>query len=227
MRGAKAVLVEALGMALAGSLLALAANALSPAGLSLTRNYFPRLPDDPAPTPATNPVQVTTLPTTNVASATSATTAVVTTNVPAPVPTGGVPAEVLLRLQKHGLQVVMSNDVTRLFRDPRYEQGVVVFVDARDDAHYTAGHIPGAHQFNHYRPEQYLPTVLPACLQALQIVVYCTGGQCEDSEFAAIMLRDAGIPKDNLFVYPGGINEWTALQQPIELGARRSGQIKP
>jgi len=69
--------------------------------------------------------------------------------------------------------------------------------------------------------------VLPACLGALQVVVYCTGGQCEDSEFAAIMLRDAGIQRQNLFVYPGGINEWSALKLPVELGARKSGQLKP
>jgi rhodanese-related sulfurtransferase len=123
--------------------------------------------------------------------------------------------------------VIASNDVVRLFRDPRYDQNLVVFIDARDDAHYAAGHIPGAHQFNHYRPEQYLPNVLPFCLGAMQIVVYCTGGQCEDSEFAALMLRDAGIPAASLFVYPGGMNEWTSLNLPVELGPRRSGQFKP
>lgn len=210
--------MEALLVALAGLLLALAANALSPLGLKLGRNYFPTAP--PAPPGPNNATPAT--PAITSATATAASP----TNMPAAVP-GGVPEAVLRRLQQHGLQVALSNDVTRLFRDPRYDQGLIVFIDARDDAHYAAGHIPGAHPFNHYRPEQYLPTVLPACLGAMQVVVYCTGGQCEDSEFAAIMLRDAGIPRDNLFVYPGGMNEWTALGLPVELGARRSGQMKP
>lgn len=203
MRNAKAVVVEAALVAGVGLLLAITANALSPRGLRLSRNYFPSLPTN----------AVVGFPTTNVTGG--------------PVTTNGAADAVLLRLQQRGLQIASSNEVTTLFRDPRYEQGLIVFVDARDDAHYTAGHIPGAHQLNYYQPEQHLPTVLPACLGATKIVVYCTGGQCEDSEFAAIMLRDAGIPRENLFVYPGGINEWTALGQPLETGARRSGQLKP
>lgn len=207
-RGLRAVLLEAALLGVAGVALALAANALSPHGLRLTRNYFPGGTPAAAPAPPTVPTPGTT----NAA--------------PTP-PAGGVPDAVLQRLQQRGLQVVGSNDVVRLFRDPRYDQNLVVFIDARDDAHYTAGHIPGAHQFNHYRAEQYLPQVLPFCLGAMQIVVYCTGGQCEDSEFAAIMLRDAGIPAANLSVYPGGMNEWSSLQLPVELGIRRSGQFKP
>lgn len=219
MRTARILLVETLAVALAGLVIALAANALSPQGLKLSRNYFPT-----TPLAGSNPPPVHVAGGTGLVAAASASTNAAP--VPAP-PAAGVPEAVLRRLQQHGLQVALSNDVVRLFRDPRYDQGVIVFVDARDDAHYAAGHIPGAYQFNHYRAEQYLPTVLPACLGALQIVVYCTGGQCEDSEFAAIMLRDAGIPRDNLFVYPGGMNEWSALRMPVEMGARRSGQMKP
>ena len=100
-------------------------------------------------------------------------------------------------------------------------------VDARDSAHYEAGHIPGAWQFDHYRPESSLPKVLPPCLSALKIVVYCGGGQCEDSEFAAIMLRDAGVRRESLFVYAGGIAEWMARHLPIETGGRNSGRILP
>jgi len=118
-----------------------------------------------------------------------------------------------------------SNEVVQLFRDVRYEQGLVVFVDARDDAHYQAGHIPGAWQFNHYRAENYLDAVLPVCLNAQQVVVYCTGGECEDSEFAAIMLRDAGVPGEKLFVFTGGFTEWAGNKLPVETGARLSGQL--
>ena len=134
-------------------------------------------------------------------------------------------AATLRRLEQHGLQIITGQDVAELFKDLRYEQGLVVFVDARDDQHYQAGHIPGAWQFDHYRAERYLPAVLPVCLNAQRVVVYCTGGACEDSEFAAIMLRDAGIPRENLFVYAGGITEWTAQGRPVETGARRSGEL--
>ena len=70
-----------------------------------------------------------------------------------------------------------------------------------------------------------MPTVLPLCLNAQKIVVYCTGGACEDSEFAALMLRDSGVPAENLYVYIGGMAEWTTNALPVEAGPRGSGQV--
>jgi len=200
MRNARTVVLEALLVAFAGAVFALACNALSPRGLHLSRNYFPG-GNRPAVS-ATNLISK---------------------------PAGALPNLVLeatlRRLEQQGLQSIQSNDVVELFRDARHEQGLVVFLDARDDQHYQAGHIPGAWQFNHYRPEQFLPTILPVCLNAQKIVIYCNGGTCDDSEFAAIMLRDAGIPRENLFVYAAGITEWMTNGLPVETGARRSGQL--
>lgn len=187
MRSLKAVVFEAILLAVAGVLFALAANALSPRGLRIARNYFPGAPVS-APTVAV------------------------------------APDSIAARLQQHGLKLGTSNDVIHLFRDPAYEQGLIVFVDARNDHAYELGHVPGAWQLDRYRPENYLPAVLPLCLNAQKIVVYCNGGSCEDSEFAAIMLREAGIPNDNILVYGGGISEWTNAM-PFEIGARGSGQV--
>lgn len=189
MRNLRAVLLEALVLALMGGLLALAANALSPRGLRITRNYFPTVQ-----APVTNAAATTLEP------------------------------SVAARLRQWGLNMVTSNEVTQLFRDPAYEQGLIVFVDARNDNAYQSGHVPGAWQLDRYRPEGYMPAVLPACFGAQRIVVYCSGGTCEDSELAAVMLREAGIPKENLFVYVGGIAEWTNAM-PYEVGPRGSGQI--
>lgn len=144
------------------------------------------------------------------------------TNVPPP----SVVELLAARLQSKGLRLVESHQVTQLFRDPRYAQDLVVFIDARDDQHYQAGHIPGAYQFNHYRAENYLATVIPVCQMAEQIVVYCTGGDCEDSEYAAIFLRDAGIPPEKLFVYGAGMTEWMTNGQPVEIGGRHSGNFR-
>ena len=202
MRDVRSVFVEALLLAVIGLAFALIANEFSPRGLRLTRNYFPeiKMPAAVAKLPADGGAA-------NHQPAENATNAAA------------------LRLQERGLQLASAIEVFELFRDPNYEQGLIVFVDARDDEHFAAGHIPGAWQLNHYRPENYLPAVLPACLAALKVVVYCTGGQCEDSEFTAIMLRDAGIQRESLFVYAGGITEWTALGRTIETGARGSGQL--
>lgn len=114
----------------------------------------------------------------------------------------------------------------KLLHDPGYANGSIIFVDARDDDHYQAGHIPEAYQLDYYHPDKYLATVVTASQAAKQVVVYCTGGDCEDSEMTAIMLRDGGIPNQKLFVYSGGMNEWEARQQPIETGARNSGQMR-
>jgi len=114
-----------------------------------------------------------------------------------------------------------------LFHDARYEQGLIIFVDARNDDHYRQGHIPGAYQFDHMYPEKYLGAVLPACNTAQQVVVYCDGGDCELSEFAAEFLRgSAGVANDKLFVYSGGLKEWERRHLPLEIGERKSGQFR-
>jgi len=196
----KKVILEALLVALIGAALAFAANAISPRGLTLTRNY-------------------STGKTGGTVSAPPMPAAPGATNQPS--------ADELLsaRLREKGLQLAGSNQVVRLFHDPGYQQGTIVFVDARDDEHYQQGHIPGACQLFPYHPENYLATILPVCQAAEQIVVYCNGGDCEDSELAAITLRDAGITSQKLFVYAGGIAEWTANSMPVEIGVRMSGNI--
>jgi len=193
------VLVESALVMLSGTLVALMANQLSPRGLALTRNYFPA--------GVTNALAAATQ--TN-ASATSA----ASTNV------------VAARLRAKGLQVIEHTNVVSLLRDARYVQGLVLFVDARDDRHFQEGHIPGAHQLDHYRPDNYLPAVLTACMSAEKIVLYCNGGDCEDSEFAVIMLTQAGVPADRLFVYAGGITEWKQHGEAVELGGRGSVVMK-
>ena len=199
----KRVLQEGALVAVIGAALAFVANGLSPHRLELTRDYFPG-------TKLTSPTPVAG---TNLTGAAAETT--------------NSPLELLsVRLRENGLQLADSNKVMQLFRDPRREQDGVIFIDARDDEHYRAGHIPGAYHFDRFHPENYLTNVLQVCLTAQQIVFYCNGGDCDDSEHAAIMLRDSiGIPKEKVFVYGGGINEWTTNGLPIELGPRNSGQF--
>jgi rhodanese-related sulfurtransferase len=199
----KRVLQEGALVAVVGAALAFLANAFSPRGLQLTKDYFPgKTSTVPAPGAGTN--------LTTVAGAKTNT-----------------PLELLsARLQAHGLQLADSNQVIQFFHDPLREQGVVIFIDARDEEHYRAGHIPGAYHFDRFRPELYLTNVLQVCLVAQQMVFYCNGGDCDDSEHAAIMLRDSiGIPKEKVFVYGGGLTEWITNGLPVELGLRNSGQL--
>jgi rhodanese-related sulfurtransferase len=211
------ILLEGAFVAVMGVAFAFAANAISPRGLALTRNYFPSVPpSSTAPVPGASLRPGAAAANTNTASINA-----VSTN-------AASPAELLAaRLKAQGLHLVTSNQAAQLFLDPRYERGLIVFVDARDDQRYQEGHVPSAYQFDHYRAEKYLGTVLPVCQAAEQIVIYCIGGDCEDSEFAALTLSNAGVPKKKLFVFGGGMTEWATNGLPVEVGKRKSGNLRP
>ena len=204
----KCVLLEALVVAAIGLAFALLANLVSPRGLSLTRNYFPGS--------GTTHGKIDRVANSNF-------------NAAAPATNGaGQSAQetVAARLKEKGLQPIDGREAMQLFRDPQYALELIVFIDARDDRHYTEGHIPGAYQFDRYYPEKHLPAVLTACLNATKIVVYCTGGNCEDSEFAALTLKEAGVTQERLSVYVGGMTEWAANRWPVEVGERKSGKMR-
>ena len=203
----KRVLFEALVVSTVGLVFALVANFASPRGLSLTRNYFPG-PNTSGVGPGANSNLTVTAQKTD--------------------PAGDATWEtVSARLRGKGLQPIDGKEAIELFRDPQYELEMTVFVDARDDQHYQEGHVPGAYQFDPYYPEKHLLAVLPACLNATKVVVYCAGGECEDSEFAALALKEAGVPQERLFVYAGGMTEWATNGVPVELGERKSGNLGP
>jgi len=207
-RELKRVLLEALVIAALGLAVALLANLVSPRGLSLTRNYFP--------SSGTTHGKIDGIANSNVNAV-----------VPATNGAGQSAREIVAaRLKEKGLQPIDGREATQLFRDPQYELESIVFIDARDDRHYAEGNIPGAYQFDRYYPEKHLPAVLSVCLNATKIVVYCTGGDCEDSEFAALTLKDAGAPLERIVVYAGGITEWAAKGLPVEIGERKSGTMR-
>jgi rhodanese-related sulfurtransferase len=202
----KRIFCEALFVAVIGAAFAFGANLVSPRGLAFTRNYFPAGISRPVPA----------------ATSVGSPHDMAGTNPPA-----SSPAQLLAaRLKEQGLQSVDGHQAAQLFHDPRFQRGGIAFIDARDEQHYREGHIPGACEFDPYYPEKYFPTVLPVCQAAEQIVVYCNGGDCDDSESAAITLRDVGIANRKLFIYTGGITEWTTNGLPVEIGGRNSGNLR-
>ncbi len=130
------------------------------------------------------------------------------------------------RLRAQGVAVADHAQAARLFRDPRRVLESIIFIDAREERHYAAGHVPGAYPFDPFRPEIHLPELLPVCLTADTILIYCTGGDCEDSALAAQTLSEAGVATEKLAVYPGGLAEWETNGQPIEIGPRDSGNLR-
>lgn len=235
----KAVLREGLVVGCLGLVFALTANKLSPHGLSLTENYFPAGIAPVVPSGksgrdhGTNltgaETVVATLKTNEAPLATSNPAAAVVAAAPV-VPRGSddstniAEENVLVRLKAVGLQLASSNQVAAWFADPRRQTQQVVFVDARDEDDFKGGHIPGAWLFNHFEQYKYVATVVPVCQTAEVVVVYCDGGECDDSLSAAVILRDYGIPNPKLYVYAGGMPEWLASGRPVETGPRDSGQ---
>jgi rhodanese-related sulfurtransferase len=199
----KRVLLETVLVALVGGSIAFLANAVSPRGLSLARNYFPGGTNNTVATPLI-----------------SARSQPGSTNGPAAVDA------IAARAKEYGFTLLTREQTIERFRNPLIAQNLILFIDARDEAHYLKGHIPGSHEFDHYRPEKHLGTVLPLCQLAEQVVIYCNGGDCEDSLFAAMSLRDAGIEPQKLFIYTGGMQDWATNNLPIELGPKDSGQLK-
>ena len=196
------ILQEAGLVSVAGIILALSANQISPRGLVLGRNYFPN---------GTNNV---------VRAAAASRPGVVAGTNSAPL---SVEQLLAAQMKQEGLQLVDRQQAVELYHESQLKGGVVL-VDARDESSYREGHIPGAHEFDPYHPEKYFPDVLPLCQAAGKILVYCNGGDCDDSQTAALLLKDVGIPIRKLFVYGGGITDWTNHNLPIETGSPKGGK---
>ena len=197
----RSLLREAVVVGATGLGVALLANQLSPRGLALTRDYFGRSARG-APTAAAGP------------SPAGSNRAVSNSRGPEP------------GLNREGIRAVQLDEVLRWQADPRREQGLIVFVDARAEHPFRDGHIPGAIQFDPFYPEKRLTEVLAACSLADQVVIYCNGGDCIDSSLVARLLRDAGVPVTRLAVFVGGISEWKTHRSPLEVGERNSGDLR-
>jgi rhodanese-related sulfurtransferase len=198
-RMALRTLLECLTIVAVGLVVGLVANAASDRGIALGKDHLRR-----GATPQTRPT------------ATPATSA---DRPDQPEPDGAsAPADA-------GFSAIEHDELVDLYEGPDYGT-IDIIIDARNDSHYLEGHIPGAYQLDHYRAERYLTDeLLQACQWADRIVVYCSGGTCEDSKLAAEDLMLKGVDQEKIFVYEAGINGWLAQQLPLEVGPRLSGDL--
>jgi rhodanese-related sulfurtransferase len=87
-------------------------------------------------------------------------------------------------------------------------QGQVLWIDARIQEQYDAGHVPGAVLLN----EQHFEDQLFSLLDTLQtnkkpIVVYCNAAKCDASRKVLERLKQT-LSIENAFVLKGGWNAW-------------------
>lgn len=120
-----------------------------------------------------------------------------------------------------GYRVVHVAEVQQLLADPRFLTRQILLIDARDDHAYRAGHLPGAVQFDHYRPDLYRPRLEEVLSYApQQIIVYCNGGDCEDSlEVCVLLETDFFQPRGGILLFKGGWEAWAAAKLPVKTGA--------
>ena len=98
--------------------------------------------------------------------------------------------------------------------------GSTVFLDARRTNVYEQGHIAGARPFSVWESD--VDDKVKGFFgegrdQSQPVVVYCSGGDCEDSHTLAQKLYFVGF--DNVLVYKDGFPDWQKRNLPIHTGA--------
>src|ERR1051325_2374971 len=99
----------------------------------------------------------------------------------------------------------------------------VLFLDARRTSVYEQGHIAGARPFSVWESDiddkvRKLYDERPDEKQQAQpIVIYCSGGDCEDSHMLAQKLW--GIQFNNVYVYKDGYPDWVAHKGDTRAGS--------
>lgn len=91
-----------------------------------------------------------------------------------------------------------------------------IFVDARKMELFEAAHIAGAFKIELHDFQQGDPQILMMIPRDSQVVIYCTGGNCDESEKVAQMMQGSGYAK--CFVLHDGLPGWQAMGWPTEQG---------
>ncbi len=101
-------------------------------------------------------------------------------------------------------------------------QAGLPFLDARRSGEFTEGHLPGAWNTPVWEADledrllDFKAQHRPAAGDA--IVIYCSGGECRDSQLLAEKLLAQGY--FHLLIYREGYPDWVARNHPVEKGGR-------
>ncbi len=109
---------------------------------------------------------------------------------------------------------VSSEDAFLLF-----SRKTVPFLDARRTSVYAEGHIAGARPFSVWEAdvdEKVKKLYEEGLDQNAPLVVYCSGGDCEDSHMLAQKLYMVGF--NNVLVYKDGFPDWQKRGLPVSKG---------
>jgi rhodanese-related sulfurtransferase len=110
---------------------------------------------------------------------------------------------------------VSGEDVMEL-----HARKTVPFLDARRTSVYREGHIAGARPFSVWEADvddKIKAFFAEGTDQSAPIVVYCSGGDCEDSHMLAEKLYLVGF--DNVLIYTDGYPDWIRRGLPVTKGS--------
>ena len=96
------------------------------------------------------------------------------------------------------------------FHDPG-----TIFLDAREPEDYQVGHIKGAINLPFDWFDDHWPDVEPLLDKDTEIVVYCSGTECESSLYEARYLQELGYTR--LYIFFGGSAEWESNDFPMDV----------
>jgi rhodanese-related sulfurtransferase len=171
------------------------------------------------------PVITQTVPSTSTTSTSSTTSTPpvtpTTTPAPAPAPAPTPPADPLARFKPHPSEAyveISGADAALLHANG------VLFLDARRTSVFEEGHIAGARSFS--VSESDIDNKVNALYeersdprdQDRPIVIYCSGGACEDSHMLSQKLW--GIQFNNLYVYKDGFPDWQERNGAVRTGGQ-------
>ena len=90
-----------------------------------------------------------------------------------------------------------------------FEEGECIFIDARHPEYYEEGHIPGAYNWPVDEFDEYYDQFMDLLDPDDCVVVYCSGGACDESNALGQDLIIEGFTDVKLFT--GGIEEWELI----------------
>lgn len=107
-------------------------------------------------------------------------------------------------------------DEARAAYDQGLADGMTFFVDSRKKEEFVAGHILGALRIDSKSFESGDPPELSLIPRDAIVIVYCNGGQCDESENVAKWITSSGYKR--VYVLHDGFPGWKALGHPVGVG---------
>ena len=113
-------------------------------------------------------------------------------------------------------ETAAPGEITVAEAKARMAAGPVVWLDARHEPEFRAGHIPGALLLNEYDWENLLIAAFPAITEAAEgtpVIIYCDGQQCAASRAVREKLQQTPLGDRELLILRGGWPAWQAAAQ--------------